>query len=127
MKLSALRIDAERASGGVWFDYMPGVRFLIARWQNPAAEKRREELALAHASQGQEIQLEDDDLKQAAAEHILLGWEGITDDEGNEIPYNKETALKWLRDPELADVWSFVKVKSTQRGAYVSSAAVGNS
>jgi hypothetical protein len=37
------------------------------------------------------------------AETVLLGWEGITDQDGNEVPYSKEAALKFLRCQDMLE------------------------
>jgi hypothetical protein len=41
-------------------------------------------------------------MKEAFAETIILGWTGVTDEEGNELPCTPENALKVLNDlPDL--------------------------
>lgn len=41
-------------------------------------------------------------IREAYAETIVIGWEGVTDEEGTELPCNKENALKLFTDlPDL--------------------------
>lgn len=60
-----------------------------------------------------------DAVKECVAEHILVGWSGVTDDEtGETIPYSKEEALKYFNDPELFEFYDFVVAKATERANF---------
>lgn len=42
-------------------------------------------------------------LTENTAETLITGWKNVTDEDGNELPFSKENALKLLTDlPELA-------------------------
>lgn len=45
-------------------------------------------------------ELEDQKFENLAA--FTLGWKGLIDDEGKEIPFSKSAALEMYRDPEMA-------------------------
>ena len=40
---------------------------------------------------------------EAIAETVLVGWEGLQDDDGTLIPYSKEKAVEILSNPEYED------------------------
>lgn len=116
VKFSKLR-SAPDTHQGRWFDYVPGVRLLIAKWGNPRHMEAMERIAMRRAECGQrELSKEDldHDEKQAAAEGVLLGWEGLDDDaaEGPDlvpIPYSTAQALRWFLDPDFWEFWQSVK------------------
>lgn len=37
----------------------------------------------------------------AMAHHVLIGWDGIKDREGKDLPYSPENAIKLLSDPRM--------------------------
>jgi hypothetical protein len=42
------------------------------------------------------------------AETVIKGWRGLTDREGNEIPFNKENATKLLSDEKLQSFFALI-------------------
>lgn len=41
-------------------------------------------------------------LKEVYAETVVLGWEGVTDENGEELPFNRDNCLKLFNDlPDL--------------------------
>lgn len=57
-------------------------------------------------------------IKECIAEHILVGWSGITDDDGNEVVYSKEQALEFFNDPELFEFYDYVVNQASDRANF---------
>lgn len=105
--LSAVRIDTKKEVDGVEFDYFEDIKLKVARFDNPAFTKFMRASLKPHQQA-----LRDDQLSEAVAEriyheglakHVLVGWSGITDSEGNAVPYTPEKALEYLSDPAYRD------------------------
>ncbi len=98
MAFNAERNDNGKALGGTWRPIMGG-QFLIARAGNPnylAAQERNGKRKAANAEERQEV------LYRSIAEGILLGWKDVTDNQGEQIPYSVDAAVKVLSDnPDL--------------------------
>lgn len=88
---------------GAWVDIGDGAKLKIARGGNKKALKYSREVAKPHMAQITYGKLPDNVAEDLAievlAECILLGWEGITYD-GKPLPFNKENALKLLKESE---------------------------
>lgn len=110
--INNIRTDLNKEADGVWVDFVEGIRLKIARARNSKyveflrslTENKRKEI------RNDDIKTEDfaDILMQVRAKTILLGWENIQDDNGNEILYSYEQALEFFRDKELKDFYNFV-------------------
>lgn len=97
--LASLKTDETAEQEGVLFDYYGGSKLRIARSNNKRAEALRRKLIRDNA-----MLLDTDDDKnadlylkwdcQVLAETILLGWEGIEDEEGNPVEATLENRLK---------------------------------
>ena len=104
MDLRQLRTDPVKEDDGVWVSLDPTTRIKIARMYNPAFSRYLNELK-SEASRAKRNMDEDargDILARAMARHILVGWEGLTDD-GEEFPDSEENALQLLNDITLRD------------------------
>lgn len=55
-------------------------------------------------------------MKEVYAETIILGWEGVDDAEGNEIPFTKENCVRLFND--LPDLWSDIAEVSRKTAAF---------
>jgi hypothetical protein len=111
-KLSSFRIDAKKVNSGVLCEYADGVKFLVARKPNDAFEQMMEDLVQPHLASIRagtfDKKLDQQITKEAVAKTVLLGWENLTDDEGQPIPYTPEKALEILNDPAYADIYRFI-------------------
>lgn len=115
--LAGLKVDEEKAKNGIPFDFMGGCKLIIARGgskgynsyianffkENEQALKADNEAADALGQRG---------FIEAAARHLLVGWEGVVDEKGNEVPYSVEAAEEYLA---IDEVYEFVKGKSDER------------
>lgn len=123
VKLSGLRIDADKANNGVWHDWR-GVRWLIARMGNPAYQEKLEQemepiLHVIAANEGKKCDERDNAIMVAAAHGLLLDWEQLEDDNGNDLDFSPEAALRIFKDPELRDVYDFVMTRANAQQFYL--------
>ena len=61
---------------------------------------------------------------------MLLGWTGLCDDNGKDIPYSREKAIELLRDPALNDLYDWILAMSANADAFrvdLEEEVVGNS
>lgn len=101
--------DKSAEVSGVWIDYGPGNgRFLIARagGANVAYRNAISGIIKAHRHQIQADTLSEEvaDKKQMGAfvDHVLKQWEGVPDRGGQELPYNRDNAIRLFNDlPDL--------------------------
>jgi hypothetical protein len=110
MKFSSLKTDPNKETRGVWMNYGGGLKVLIARSNNAKFRDMVNRLTRPHQvalKTGMvEPKVAEEIMRTSAAQHILLGWENLEDDDGNAIPYSPEKA-KQLFD-EAPDFFSTV-------------------
>lgn len=102
MKLSALLTDPKKDSDGVWFDYVGGVRFKVARWNHPAAQEAMR-LALEREVTQFKGAVPKDEINKRSnrvlADHILRDWSGVEDDKGQPVAYTADRAFEIFQSP----------------------------
>jgi hypothetical protein len=110
MKLSRIKIDKDKQLDGVWCDTgLDGLRLLVARQGNTRYREyiaqNSKELQIQARHNAIDVRKVDNINKDAAARHILLGWENLQNDDGTPIPYSSEKARE-LFDiaPDLYDI-----------------------
>lgn len=107
MKFSKFKQDINKAEQGSWVDIGDGAKVKIARIGNKNYQDRVMELLKPYKQSIRNKTVSDrvieDVINIALAETVLVGWEGFKDDNGEEVPYNKGNALKYLQDPAYAD------------------------
>lgn len=119
---SSLKIDPKKDTDGVWFDYHAGIRLRIARHDNPKfVEAMR--LSLKPHKHAIDSGTMNEELagrltRQAVSKHILVGWENVTDDKNEPVPYSPEKAFEYLADPNLRDFLNDVLAFSKQAEAF---------
>lgn len=102
--------DKDLEQAGIILDFGDGVEFKIAR---AGGSNVRFDKAVAAKMRKYELQRKHDLLEpeqmrtvfsEVLAETVVLGWKGVTDREGNELPFNRENCIKVFRDlPDLMD------------------------
>ena len=97
---SLYKTDQTKEEEGVWIDFGNGIKLRIARLGNPKYNAYLRRIGKPHQMSirnGSASQATVEDLTiRAIAKHVLLGWEGV--DEDNElVPYTEEKALEYLR------------------------------
>jgi len=102
------RTDPEREKAGIWVQYGPAGKFLLARagGSNKEYAVRLEQLTRQHLKSIQHGMLDpvlaDEILRQVYAEKVIRDWEGVTDEDGNLLPFSVANCVKLLKDlPEL--------------------------
>lgn len=112
--LSHLKVDEQKAKKGISFPFMGGVNLIIAKGGSNAyqkhlanAYKENQSVIQSNSEEGEKIAL--NATREAYAEHILVGWENVLDEKGNEVPYSKEAALEYLH---IEEIFEFVESKA---------------
>ena len=100
MKISKFATDLDLEEKGTWVDIGEGGQILVARIGNPAYREKMRHLSKPYQSQIRQgtlpEDLNDEIFLKAIVETILLDWKGIEDDNGKEIKYSKDAAMKLL-------------------------------
>lgn len=101
LKLSSLKLDEKLVEKGVWVSLEDDAQILVAKQGNANHRKLVQQLRKPYRSfevVGRD--LPDDVARrigiEATARTILLGWKNILDDDGSEIPFTYENAIKAL-------------------------------
>ncbi len=121
MKISSYITDEKLETEGVWRNLQEGGRVLVGRYKSTTYNAAlREKLKPLVAKLANESEIDpaafEDAVLQASAETILLGWDDIQDDDGEELAYTTELALYYLRNAK--DFREEVLGLSQQREAY---------
>jgi hypothetical protein len=108
MKLSDIALDSERQEKGAWVDEIPeleGLKLLVRGVNN--VDWRRLQVKLMEAIPRKKrlsgrIDTDEQDRIQSTCllNACLLDWDGLEDDDGKPIPYEKDMARKLLFEPE---------------------------
>lgn len=115
--LASLKVDEQKAKDGIWFDYLGGSRLLIAKSGSVAYSKwlsnfMKENETLIKSGTEEGDKKAEEGVVEAVARFELIGWEGIADEEGHDLPYSVEKAKEYLA---IEEVFEFVRQKSTNR------------
>lgn len=131
MKLSRFTTDSTLELNGVWVDIGEGAKLLVARVGNPRYRERLRALMKPYKRQVRTDtlpeDLSEDMVLRAFSETILLGWEGLEDEDGKAVPYSREKAYELLRD--LRDFRAIVAEIAQEQETYraMEAEAEGNS
>jgi hypothetical protein len=108
MKLSDITLDSERQEKGAWIEEIPeleGLKLLVRGTNNN--DWRRLQAKLIEAIPRKKrmsgrIDMDEQDRIQSTCllNACLLDWDGLEDDDGKPIPYEKDTARRLLFEPE---------------------------
>lgn len=106
MSLKELKIDDDLVKDGIWFDVIEGIKVLLrSNEYRPFRDfMERETRRYKHIlDQGRDIpqNTQKEIIMRGIAKHILIGWQGITDDDGNEIECNEQNAMKFMKEFDL--------------------------
>lgn len=99
LKMFSTDLTAEVA--GIWSPLAIGVEVLVARNGTRAYSRditrEVEKYSLALEGKNEESDLVSEAIMvDVMSRHILLDWKGFSDAEGNEVPYSKAEAKKYL-------------------------------
>lgn len=100
--------DKKLEQEGVTLDYGDGLEVRIARagGSNTKFEKAVQLKMRKFGLQAKHDLLDADQMREVMrevlAETVVLGWSGVTDREGNALPFNRENCIKLFKDlPDL--------------------------
>jgi len=121
-KLSQLMTDPTKNEQGIWVDYDDGMRLRVCSTSKRAYEEARESLLRPHRRRIRDDRMSPSEIaeviKPAVARHLLVDWEGLEDEDGNEIPYTPEKALELFNNPLLEDLYVTVMEVAGKAGAF---------
>lgn len=108
MKMSDMALDPVRLEEGAWIDDIPemeGLRLKV-RGSNNADWRRLQSRLIEAVPRKKRIggRLDPDEQDRIMSSCLLncclLDWDGLEDDDGKPLPYNKQMAQKLLTDPQ---------------------------
>jgi hypothetical protein len=116
LKLSKIAVNAAAIEAGRWVSVahtLPGVKFKV-RGLNNADYRRLEAKLLAEVPRSDRIKgIDPDTLDRIKVnllvETVLTDWSGLEDDNGNMLTWTKQTAAKYLFDPNYVVLRSAVE------------------
>lgn len=126
LDLNTLRVDPTLASAGTWVKFS-GAEFLIARYNNRAAENARALLSLEFYT---ELSKKDGEVTEAdekafqeiqnkvMSEHILKDWKNVGA-EGKELKFSPAVAFTILNDEGHDDLRQFIQNEALKRENFV--------
>lgn len=104
------KTDEKVETAGVWLDYGEGTEILVRRagGSNKAYLQASERFRRKHRRQVELDILSVDAMRKHAIEiyasTIIADWKGVTDEDGNELPFTEENVRKVLTDlPDLLE------------------------
>lgn len=116
--------DERLEEGGAWVmvNELYGLRIKVRRLRSEAAIKAYERITRELFGEMKLRKPEDLDtsqsltiLKRQLAESVLIDWEGVFDENGEEVPYSKEAALAMM---EMKDFREFVYQAANERDTF---------
>lgn len=126
VKLSAVTLDMERQTEGVWTPdpWGYGFEFLIASADNPDFRRAASEAVRLRDDPKTTDKDVADAITRAVARHLLKGWRRLDDDEtGEPIPYSFERSCDYMGLPQYAHLRSWVEADSGRTQRYLGKSA----
>lgn len=121
--LSSLKADRKKEADGDWItavDINPAIRWHVRSNNYPDFKTARDERLEKLQRQSDGERVDDDTLAklngELAVEHLLLGWEGLADDDEREIPFSEDFALEILTDEAYRLVRQSIYFAATKVG-----------
>lgn len=138
MKLSDIAIDVERSEGGDWVRDIPDAGELQLKVRGLRSKDYQQRIAtqMAAVPRSKRVagripaDVSGRIIGEAMAEHLLLDWRGLTDDNDQPLPFSKEKARQLLVDPRYTRFreWvSWAAAEVEELGADAVEAPLGNS
>lgn len=129
-------IDISKEEAGVWHDFNGDIKLRIRRLSSKLSQDARREAEKPYAAQlrakgtdEEKQKIYDAILAQQLARGVIADWEGVTDEDGKEIPYSGDIAADIISGPEMKDfrleVLNLAMDKDSYR-AEIIEGAVGN-
>lgn len=107
MKLSKFKQDVVSAEDGTMVDMGDGLVVTVARIGNKKYNESIKKQTAPHQRQIRNKNLPDEVfetiMNHAIADAVLIGWDGLQDENGVNIPYSKEKAFEIMSNPAYKD------------------------
>ena len=107
MKLNDVKVDSALIEAGAWIPEIsecPGLKLKVRGQGNKDWRKLQTKLLDAVPRKKRVNRLDYDEgeriTNRLLLDTCLLDWDGLTDDDGNPLPYSREMAEKLLTDPD---------------------------
>ncbi len=125
VKLSAVTLDTERQTDGVWTPdpFGAGFEFLIASADSPEFRRAASEAVRLRDDPKTSDKDVQDALTRAVAKHLLKGWRRLEDDDGKDIPYSFERSCDYMGLPQFAHLRAWVESASGRTERYFAKSA----
>lgn len=127
---SAFQTNPELEQNGIQLDLGGAGRFKLARagGANKKFEKAMMLASKPHRRAMQAESIEEDTLRQILysvyADAVLLGWEGVTGEDGQPLPFTKANAVKLFTD--LPGLFDEIRNASQNRSYYLAAEREGD-
>lgn len=130
-------IDTSKEEAGVWHDFDGDIKLRIRRLSSKISQNARKEAEKPYTTQLRQNGAKDEEkqklydliLIQQIAHGVIADWEGVTDEDGKDIPYSGDIAVEVISGPEMRDFRLEVLNLSMDKDAYraeIVEASVGN-
>ena len=103
-------MDIQKEELGVWHDFNGDVKLRIRRLSSKISQNTRKDAEKPFAAQLRAKGTEDEKqvlydtiLTQQIARGVIADWSGVTDDDGNEIPYSGDVAAEIIAGDDMKD------------------------
>lgn len=103
-------MDIQKEELGVWHDFNGDVKLRIRRLSSKISQNARKEAEKPFAAQLRAKGTEDEKqvlydtiLTQQIARGVISDWSGVTDEDGNEIPYSGDVAAEIIAGDDMKD------------------------
>ena len=117
MKLSQVYTDPELRRKGHRFRYSGDFHIVVTALPNPefsAFVRDRSRIVSIRGKSGDlDREALDEVTMEAVATHVVMGWDGLEEDDGAVIPYSPSMALEIFRNPEGGDVYRAVQEEAS--------------
>jgi hypothetical protein len=121
-KLTKFRTDAHKERGGQWFPFREGIEFLIASIECAAYQGAFRAALKQHKHRLRADAIDDETMAKMQAkliaDHLLLDWKNVDDDDGKPLTFSTAAAERFLADPQLRSVAKFVLECAGDEAAY---------
>jgi hypothetical protein len=126
------KTDEDRQENGVWVDFGDGIKVKIRRFKSKASVAARKELDKPHTEVIRRGKLAEDVAEDLLVRQIAMGviadWEGVTDENGNNVPNTTDAKYHILKAlPDFRDEIFAISVEAEHFKAAVDADAEGNS
>lgn len=94
--LEKFSTDTELELNGVWVEIGDGTTLCVARLYNDRYNEALRGAMKPHKRQVLDNESSLEIMISVEARTVLLGWEGVTEDDGKDVPYSIEKAKEYL-------------------------------